>query len=225
MATYRKQLIAALAIGAMAVGSLVYVSRTPSATPGEIDKVRVVEDPKPPKQWAINAAYGRGALSNLRAAFVELENHNSEAARMGVVVARSLLSRIAPTRFEPAVGLSGEDVFVLVHSEIRVPGEVNGESVLQNRLDDIRRDVDMSDQDAVTSALHDLNIPLAYTRIDMPLNETRIGIDHVLEALNSNDTERASAMLAKIGKGLRIETVRIGEFEPSAATLGADDAG
>ena len=225
MATYRKQLIAALAVGAMAVGSLAYVSRTPSATPGTTDKVRVVENPAPPSQWAINAAYGRGALSNLRAAFVELANHNSEQARMGVVVARSLLEKIEPAQLQSVDDLNAQDAFVLVHSEIRVPGDVDGERVLQTKLDSIRRDVDMSDQDEVTSALRQLKIPLVYTRIDMPLNETKIGIDHVLEALNSNDVERASAMLAKIGKGLRIETVQIEDFEPSTAALKGDNSG
>lgn len=225
MATYRKQLIAALAVSAMAVGSLAYLSRTPYATSGETDVVRVVENPKAPGQWAINAAYGRGALSNLRAAFVELANHNSEQARMGVVVARSLLSKIEPTPIRFSDGSHGEDAFVLVHSEIRLSGDVDGEPVLQSKLDGIRRDVDMSDQDAVTSALRQLNIPLAYTRIDMPLEETKIGIDHVLEALNSNDIDRASATLAKIGEGLRIETVQIGDLEPSAAVPTDDDAG
>jgi len=225
MATYHKQLIAALAIGVVAVGSLVYVSRTPSAKPSETDRVRVVEDPKPPSQWAINAAYGRGALSNLRAAFTELANGNPEQARMGIVVARSLLTKIDPKQIHAIDVSEGGNVSILVHSEVRVLDDIESEQIIESKLDDIRSDVDMNDSEAVEAALRELQIPLTYTHVDLPLEETINGIDQVLEALNSNDTERARAMLARIGDGLRIDTVRIEGPELPQAALTEDDAG
>ena len=103
--------------------------------------------------------------------------------------------------------------------------DVEGEGVLESKLDGIQRDVDMSDADAVVSALRALDIPLIYTRVNLPLEETISEIDHVLEALNANDTERASAMLASIGNGLRIETMQIEAHQASPADLDEDDAG
>lgn len=225
MATYHKQLIAALAVGAVAVGSLAYVGRTPSGNSGETDTVRVIDDPKPPSQWAINAAYGRGALSNLRAAYIELENRDVEQARMGVVVARSLLAKIDSAKRKPDDGSNGDEGMVLVHAEVHVMDDVESENVLESKLDEIRRSIDMSDADAVVSALRGLEIPLTYTRVNLPLEETISEIDYVLEALNANDTERASAMLANIGNGLRIDTMQIDAHQAPPGDFDDDDAG
>ena len=89
MAKHHKRLIVGLADSAVAIGSSAFIGRTSSARSEATDNVRVVDDRKLPEQWAINAAYGRGALSNLRAALTEIVNDNAEEARKGVVVSRN----------------------------------------------------------------------------------------------------------------------------------------
>ncbi len=72
MIKHHKRLLVGIAVGiavsAVAIGSSAINSRTSNTGFEATDKVRVVDDRKIPEQWAINAAYGRGALSNLQAA-------------------------------------------------------------------------------------------------------------------------------------------------------------
>ena len=98
MTKHNKRLIVGLAVGVAAVVAViaapVLMHATSGAKPQATDNVRVVDDRKLPEQWVINAAYGRGALSNLRAALGEIAKNNNEEAIKGIAVAQSLLSRI-----------------------------------------------------------------------------------------------------------------------------------
>ncbi|MCK5365162.1 MAG: hypothetical protein KAR22_19420, partial [Gammaproteobacteria bacterium] len=73
---HHKRLLVGIAVGivvsAVAIGSSAINGRTSIEGSQATDKVRVINDRKLPKQWAINAAYGRGALSNLQAALTEI---------------------------------------------------------------------------------------------------------------------------------------------------------
>lgn len=242
MAKHHKRLIAALtvgiAVGALAIGSSAYISRTSGTHAGTTDNVRVVEDRKPPEQWAINAAYGRGALTNLQAALTEVANDNAEEAKKGVAVAQSLLAKIKLESTNPPLNASAMPVttnpdgesdsgtaFVLIHSEIRVLGDPAPGNSVQTKLDDIRHEFSMTDHEAIIDALDSLNTPLAYTRVDLPLTETITLVNEVLQALNSQDSERARAKLMEIGNGLRIETVRVGTEALQVDPNYEDDAG
>ena len=136
MAKYHRRLLIGIVVGiavsAVGIGSSAINSRTPNADFEATDKVRVVDDRELPEQWAINAAYGRGALSNLQAAL------------------------------------------------------------------------------------------LAYTRVDLPLTRTVTLVNEVLQALNSQDADRAREKLMEIGNGLRIQTVHVGT-EDAAVDLGNED--
>jgi hypothetical protein len=199
-------LVATLAVGALIVGSAASIGRST----GPVDNVRVVEDHKLPERWAINAAYGRGALSNLRAALGEIDKKNSEEARKGIAVAQSLLGKIGP-------GASGDyresdpvADYILVHSEVRVLGDGEPGNTVQARLADLRGEIDMSDHEAIIAALGSLDVPLAYTRVDLPLSETKALVDQALEALQVSDPDLARIKLLQIGDGLRVDTVRVG---------------
>lgn len=95
MVKHHKRLVVGIAVGivvsAVAIGSSAINGRTSNADSETTDKVRVVNDRKLPGKWAINAAYGRGALSNLQAALTEIADDNVEGAKKGVTVARSFL--------------------------------------------------------------------------------------------------------------------------------------
>jgi hypothetical protein len=207
-------LVVGIAISAAAIGSSAFINRASNAASEAIDNVRIVDDRKLPRQWAINAAYGRGALSNLRAALIEITNDNVQEASKGVAVARSLLTRIALESPSDSAA-SDHDVqaatdFVLVHSEVRVLGETDPANSVQVTLDNIRREFEVTDHNAIVRALSSLNVPLAYTRIDLPLSDTIALVDDVLRALDSQNNEQARSKLMDIGSRLRIETVRIG---------------
>lgn len=214
MAKQQKRLIAGLvagiAVGALAVGGAAFVSRSSNAGSDTTDNVRVVEDHKLPERWAINAAYGRGALSNLRAALGEIDNENAEEARKGVAVAQSLLGKIASGTSGDVRERAPTADYILVHSEVRVLGDGDPENAVQARLDSLRGEIDMSDHEAIVAALDSLDMPLAYTRIDLPLSETKALVNQALEAFEINDSELARARLLQIGDGLRVDTVRIG---------------
>lgn len=214
MAKQQKRLIAGLvagiAVGALAVGGAAFVSRSSNAGSDTTDNVRVVEDHKLPERWAINAAYGRGALSNLRAALGEIDNENAEEARKGVAVAQSLLGKIASGTSGDVRERASTADYILVHSEVRVLGDGDPENAVQARLDSLRGEIDMSDHEAIVAALNSLDMPLAYTRIDLPLSETKALVNQALEAFEINDSELARARLLQIGDGLRVDTVRIG---------------
>lgn len=215
MAKQQKRLIAGLvagmAVGALVVGSMTFVSRPSNAGSEPTDNVRVVEDHKLPERWAINAAYGRGALSNLRAALAEIDNENAEEARKGVAVAQSLLGRIASATSGDVRERASAADYILVHSEVRVLGDGDPENAVQAKLAGLRSEIDMSDHEAIIAALGSLDVPLAYTRVDLPLSETKALVDEALEALETNDTELARTKLLQIGDGLRVDTVRIGD--------------
>ena len=214
-------LVVGTALSAAAVGSSIFVDGASSASPEATDNVRIVDDRKPPEQWAINAAYGRGALSNLRAAYTQVTNDNAQEARKGVAVAQSLLTRIrlGPTADEAAP----EDDFVLVHSEVRVLGEADPSNAVQASLDGIRREFEVTDHDAIVTALGSLNVPLAYTRVNLPLTDTIALVAETLRALDSEDSEQARSKLLEIGSQLRIETVQIGVADaPDGAPESAD---
>lgn len=239
MAKHRKRLIAgvavSIAVAAAVVGSAVLVTRASSAGPEATDNVRIVDDRKLPEQWVINAAYGRGALNNLRAALIEIENDNAEEAKKGIAVAQSLLAKIkpespraaggpAPTTdptdaFEPAADL------ILVHSQVRVLGDADPTNSVQGKLDDIRRELEMNDHEAIITALDSLNMPLAYTRIDMPLRETIVLVNESLQALDARDSGGARSKLLAVGDVLRIETVRLGVEDATSDPERAGDAG
>lgn len=214
MAKQQKRLIAGLvagiAVGALAVGGAAFVSRSSNAGSDTTDNVRVVEDHKLPERWAINAAYGRGALSNLRAALGEIDNENAEEARKGVAVAQSLLGKIASGTSGDVRERAPTADYILVHSEVRMLGDGDPENAVQARLDSLRGEIDMSDHEAIVAALDSLDMPLAYTRIDLPLSETKALVNQALEAFEINDSELARARLLQIGDGLRVDTVRIG---------------
>ena len=214
MAKQQKRLIAGLiagmAVGALVIGSMTFVSRPSNAGSDTTDNVRVVEDHKLPERWAINAAYGRGALSNLRAALGEIDNENAEEARKGVAVAQSLLGKIASGTSGDVRERAPTADYILVHSEVRVLGDGDPENTVQARLDSLRSEIDMTDHEAIVAALDSLDVPLAYTRIDLPLSETKVLADQALEALDANDSELARAKLLQIGDGLRVDTVRVG---------------
>jgi len=239
MAKHRKRLLVGIAVGiavsAVAIGSSAINSRTSNAGSEATDKVRVVDDRKLPEQWAINAAYGRGALSNLQAALTEIADDNVEEAKKGVTVAHSLLVKIKPESLRTAVNslrpavaadlhdesLAAAD-FILVHSEVRVLDDAVPASPVQEKLDSIRRALEMTDHEAIIAALDSLDIPVAYTRVDLPLTRTVTLVNEVLEALNSQDAGRARDKLMEIGNGLRIETVHVGA-EDSPVDLGNED--
>lgn len=207
MAKYDRRLnvVAALAIvvAVAAIGGSEYFSRGTSIQVEATDNVRVVDDRKPPEQWAINAAYGRGALNNLRSALTEIANDNAEEARKDVDAARLLLARI-----EPDSGL------VLVHTEIRVLGGLESAAPVREKLDGIRREHSMIDHDAVIAALDSLGVPLTFTRVDLPVTETVTLVDETLQALESQDTGRARTKLLEIGRALKVETVQVGSEDP-----------
>jgi hypothetical protein len=239
---HHKRLIAALAMGiavsAAMIGSSALISRTSGKHTETTDNVRVIVDRKPPEQWAINAAYGRGALSNLQAALTEIANDNADAARNGVVVAQSLLTRIKPASRQATVNASSlsltselvdetdsESTLVLIHSEVRVVGDVNPANSVQAKLDGLRQEISITDHDAIVTALSSLDIPLAYTRVDLPLTRTIALVDEVLQALDFRDTDLARTKLLEIGSGLKIETVQIGTEASQDASSYEDDLG
>jgi hypothetical protein len=233
MVKHHKWLIVGVIVGiaasAMAIGSSALINRGSNAAFQATDSVRVVDDRKLPGQWAINAAYGRGALSNLRAALIEVTNDNAQEARKGVAVARSLLSKIkieSSLNAEISAGeMQTEPDFVLVHSEVRVLGEANPLNSVQATLDSIRDEFDMTDHDAIVAALNSLNVPLAYTRIDLPVTETIALVDDILRALDAQDSDQVRSKLMKIGSGLRIETMKIGLGDSSINPADNNDAG
>lgn len=203
MAKYDRRLnvAAALAIvvAVAAIGSSEYLGRGSYTEVEVTDNVRVVDDRKPPEQWAINAAYGRGALNNLQSALTEIANDNAEEARKGVDAARLLLARIKP-----------DSGLVLVHTEIRLLGGSESTASARAKLDGIRREHSMIDHDVVIAALDSLGVPLTYTRVDLPLTETVTLVDETLQALESQDTGRARTKLLEIGRALKVETVQVG---------------
>jgi len=203
-------LVAGMTVGALAVGSITFVSRPSNAGFDTTDNVRVAEDHKLPERWAINAAYGRGALSNLRAALGEIDNGNTEEARKGVSVAQSLLGKIASGISPDVRERTSAADYILVHSEVRVLGDGDPENTVHAKLDGLRSEVDMSNQEAIIAALDSLDVPLAYTRVEMPLSETKALVGHALAALETSDSELARTKLHQIGDGLRVDTVRVG---------------
>jgi len=216
VAKHHKRLLVGIAVGiavsAVAIGSSAINGRTSNAGSEVTDKVRVVDDRKLPEQWAINAAYGRGALSNLQAALTEIANDNAEEAKKDVTVAQSLLGKI---KFE----LPHTTDFILVHSEVRVLDDADPASFVQEKSDSILREFEMTDHEAIVAALDLLDVPLAYTRVDLPLTRTVTLVNEALQALNSQDADRARDKLMEIGNGLRIETVHVGT-EESPVDLG-----
>ena len=227
-----KRLIVGLAIGVAAVVAViagpVLMDGMSAAKPEATDNVRVVDEHKLPEQWVINAAYGRGALSNLRAALGEIAKNNNEEAIKGIAVAQSLLSRIkrelpgSSVKAEAPRGKPADTDLILVHSEVRVLGDANADKSVETKLDDIRRKYEMNDHEAIIAALESLNIPLAYTRVDLPLGKTKQLVNQSLEALESHDAQRARSKLLEIGNELHVETVRVGMKE---APVKPDDAG
>jgi hypothetical protein len=230
MTKHQKWLMVGLVVGTTlsvaAIGSSAIIDGAANGDPGATDSLRIVDDRKLPEQWAINAAYGRGALSNLRAALIEVTNDNPQEARKGVAVAQSLLTQITlESPVEEAISQSGiqaETDFVLVHSEVRVLGDADP---VQATLDSIRHEFEVTDHDAIVTALRLLNVPLAYTRIDLPLSDTIALVDDILHALDSQDSEQARSKLMEIGDRLRIETVQIGTENSPVDALEANDAG
>jgi hypothetical protein len=230
-------LVVAIAVGAGAVASATFIRMTSRAGSEATDNVRLIDDRKLPQQWAINAAYGRGALSNLRAAVSEIENHNTEEARKGIAVAQSLLMKIKPesanrtvkpTRSSLTVaadeGSQSAADLILVHSEVRVLGDADPANSVQVKLENIRHEFEMNDHEAIVTALESLNMPLAYTRIDLPLSETITLVNESLQALESQDAGEARSKLMQIGNGLRIETVQVGTGHSRLNPVYAGDA-
>lgn len=221
MAKHHKRLLVGIAIGitvsAVAIGSSAINGRTSNAGSEATDKVRVVDDRKLPERWAINAAYGRGALSNLQAALTEIAKDNAEEAKNGVTVAQSLLDKIkldSPHKAD----------FILVHSQVRVLDDADPTSSVQEKLDSIRRDFELIDREAIIAALDSMDVPLAYTRVDLPLTRTVALVNEALQALNSQDSNRARDKLMEIGNGLRIETVHVGTEDSPVDLENEDDA-
>lgn len=219
MTKIHKRLIVVLAVtaavGTVIIASSTFTSKTSHAVSESTDKVRLVDDRKLPEQWVINAAYGRGALSNLRAAVREIENHDAEEAKKGVAVAQSLLGKIKPEETDR----------ILVHSEVRVLGDLDPYNSIESKLDIIRQEFEMNNHEAVITTLGALNIPLAYTRIDLPLSETIALVNESLQALETQDVEKARVKLMQIGDGLRIETVQVGTEDSPPDPIYSDDAG
>ncbi len=112
--------------------------------------------------------------------------------------------------------------FILIHSEVRVLDDADPASFVQKKLDSIRREFEMTDHEAIVAALDSLGVPLAYTRVDLPLTRTVTLVSEALLALNSQDADRARDKLVEIGNGLRIETVHVGT-EDSPVDLGNED--
>ena len=203
MAKYDRRLTIAAAVaiivGVVAIGSSAYFTRSSDERIIATDNVRVVDVRKLPEKWAVDAAYGRGALNSLQSALTEIANNNTEEARKGVNAARSLLAKIK-TESSP----------ILIHSEVRVLGETELPGSIQEKLESIRRDLSMNDHAAIVDALDSLNVPLAYTRVDLPLTKTITLVDEILRALDSQDAGRARTKLLEIGRALKIETVQVG---------------
>ncbi len=222
MAKHHKRLLVGIAVGivvsAVAIGSSAINDRTSIAGSEATDKVRVINDRKLPKQWAVNAAYGRGALSNLQAALTEISDDNVEEAKKDVAVAHSLLVKIKPESPRTAD-------FILIHSEVRVLDDADPASFVQEKVDSIRRDFEVTDHEAIVAALDSLDVPLAYTRVDLPLTRTVTLVNEVLQALNSQDADRARDKLMEIGNELRIETVHVGTEDSVTDSGSENDAG
>jgi len=222
MAKHHKRLLVGIAVGivvsAVAIGSSAINGRTSIEGSEATDKVRVINDRKLPKQWAINAAYGRGALSNLQAALTEIADDNVEEAKKDVAVAHSLLVKIKPESPRTAD-------FILIHSEVRVLDDADPASSVQEKLDSIRREFEVTDHEAIVAALDSLDVPLAYTRVDLPLTRTVTLVNEVLQALNSQDADRARDKLMEIGNELRIETVHVGTEDSATDSGSENDAG
>ena len=239
MGKIHKRLIVALAVsvivGGVAIGSSAFISRVSDAHSEQTDKVRVVDDHKLPEQWVIDAAYGRGALSNLRAALAEIVNDKPEEARKGVVVAQSLLAKIKgqsssvtaehSVKAESTVKPKPGSDFILVHSEVRVLGDADPVNSVQVKLDAIRNEVEMNDHEAIIAALKSLHVPLVYTRIELPLKETITLVNESLQALDAQDAVEARAKLLAIGNGLQVQTVRVGGGDSPVEPATADAAG
>ncbi len=221
MAKHHKRLLVGIATGitvsAVAIGSSGINGRTSNAGSEATDKVRVVDDRKLPERWAINAAYGRGALSNLQAALTEIAKDNAEEAKKGVTVAHSLLDKITLDSPHKAD-------FILVHSQVRVLDDADPTSSVQEKLDSIRREFELTDREAIVAALDSMDVPLAYTRVDLPLTRTVALVNEALQALNSQDSNRARDKLMEIGNGLRIETVHVGTEDSPVDLKNEDDA-
>ena len=219
---HHKRLLVGIAVGivvsAVAIGSSAINGRTSIEGSQATDKVRVINDRKLPKQWAINAAYGRGALSNLQAALTEIADDNVEEAKKDVAVAHSLLVKIKPESPRTAD-------FILIHSEVRVLDDADPASSVQEKLDSIRREFEVTDHEAIVAALDSLDVPLAYTRVDLPLTRTVTLVNQVLQALNSQDADRARDKLMEIGNELRIETVHVGTEDSATDSGSENDAG
>jgi hypothetical protein len=219
---HHKRLLVGIAVGivvsAVAIGSSAINGRTSIEGSEATDKVRVINDRKLPKQWAINAAYGRGALSNLQAALTEIADDNVEEAKKDVAVAHSLLVKIIPESPRTAD-------FILIHSEVRVLNDADPASSVQEKLDSIRREFEVTDHEAIVAALDSLDVPLAYTRVDLPLTRAVTLVNEVLQALNSQDADRARDKLMEIGNELRIETVHVGTEDSATDSGSENDAG
>ena len=82
----------------------------------------------------------------------------------------------------------------------------------------------MIDQEAIVAALDLLDVPLAYTRVDLPLTRTVTLENEALQALNSQDADRARDKLMEIGNRRRIETGHGGTEDPPVDLGNEDDA-
>jgi hypothetical protein len=225
VAKHHKRLLVGIAVGiavsAVTIGNSAINGRTSNAGSETTDKVRIVDDRKLPGQSAINAAYGRGALSNLRAALTQIADDNVEEAKKSVTVTQSLLTKIKAESLRPADAAD----FILIHSEVRVLADADPSRSVQEKLDSIRRQFAMTDHEAIIAALDSLSLPLAYTRVDLPFTKTVTLVNEVLQALNSQDADRARDKLMEIGNGLRIETVHVGTEDTAVDAGSEDDAG
>ncbi len=238
-------LAAGVMVGTAALGSWILGDRASDSPSPMTDNVRVIDDRKLPEKWAINAAYGRGALSNLRAALTEIADDDAEEARKRIVLAQSLLAKIEPQRSNQQSNQQSKTVVVppdaqntavagdielpedliLIHSEVRLLGAVDPQHTVRAKLERIRSELAMNDHEAIIAALDSLNVPLTYTRVDLPLSETVTLVNGVLQAFDARDAELARSKLMQVEDALLINTVYVGIEDAPVESTSVNDAG
>lgn len=232
---YKIPLIVAIA-ALMAVGSVIAVVNGPASRPAanravsdlqgqatqlSADQVRL-------QQAAMLAAAGRGAIGHVAAARRLLATDKTDEAAASLAVAARILAQIklaedeggaaesAPGDERPGVdgaadGRPGDARMIPLIARLGLPDQTDLSDRLKQSLNRLAPMVAAGDHAQVVAALKDLDIPMTYSYVEMPLKVVTDEVAAAARAIEAGDRDGADAYLKAAIDANVSTTVTIGE--------------
>ena len=146
------------------------------------------------------AHIGRIALSHVENARQNLESKHADAAKQQLVEAQTLLTEVKNNT---------QEKMVPVFARIGFTEQFDVTDTVKQKLEGINDHVVKGNHEKVVEIMKETGAAMAYTHVEIPLDETIAKVDAALKAIDEKAIDKADQELTAAMDGIHVETFTV----------------